>query len=189
MNSTSEDGAADFSRLPLTEYETVFAKAPDPYLVVDPSFTIVAVNDAYCAATMTSRDAIVGRHLFEVFPDNPDDSNADGVEQLRASLLKVLKTRRPDRMLIQHYDVRREGAGGFEERYWSPFNVPVLGADGYVKWVIHTAEDVTGLMDAGADATTAEHRLLSQLRKTQDALANERRENDRLRESLRRAGA
>ena len=108
--------------------ETVFNAVPGNYLLIDRELRIVAVSDAYLAATMTDRDAIVGKGLFEVFPDNPDDPAADGVRNLHASLLRVLDAKRPDRMTIQKYDIRRpesEG-GGFEERYWSPINTPVL---------------------------------------------------------------
>lgn len=137
------DDARSAHALPVSDYVVVFARTPGRYLVLDPSFTIVAANDAYCAATMTARDAIVGRHLFEVFPDNPGDSAADGVQNLRASLLAVLKSRAPDRMDVQKYDIKHDGIGPFETRYWSPCNVPVLGEDGYVKWIIHSIEDVT----------------------------------------------
>jgi PAS domain S-box-containing protein len=130
-----------------TDYRAVFEKTPAPYLVIDAKFDIVAVNDAYLAATMTARDEIVGRSLFAVFPDNPGDSAPDGVQNLRASLLTVMKSRAPDRMRIQKYDIARRGAGGFEVRYWSPLNIPVLGADGYVKWIIHAVEDVTERAD------------------------------------------
>ncbi|MEI9888990.1 MAG: PAS domain-containing protein [Rhizomicrobium sp.] len=126
-------------------FKTVFEKTPGLYLVLDARFDIVAVNDAYLSATMTARDDIVGRPLFEVFPDNPGDSAADGVQNLRASLLKVLKSRAADRMKVQKYDIQRRGIGGFETRYWSPLNIPVLGDDGYVKWIIHNIEDVTEL--------------------------------------------
>ena len=118
--------AVDFRRL--------FEAAPGCFLVLDPSLHIVAVSDAYLAATMTSREAIVGRPLFEVFPDNPDDPGADGVAKLRSSLGRVLASRREDRLTTQKYDIRRpesEG-GGFEERHWRPTNTPVLGADGAV---------------------------------------------------------
>lgn len=61
---------------------------PGLYLVLlpDPTYTIVAVSDAYLAATKTRRDEILGRALFAVFPDNPDDPAATGVSNLRASL-------------------------------------------------------------------------------------------------------
>lgn len=152
MNASPEISASPAAALPPTEFAAVFEKTPGLYLVLNPSFTIVAVNDAYCAATMTERDGIVGKHLFEVFPDNPDDSAADGVQNLRASLLSVLKTRRPDRMAMQKYDIaRRAGGGGYEPRYWDPLNVPVLGADGYVKWIIHTVRDVTARAGARSE--------------------------------------
>ncbi|RUT07798.1 hypothetical protein DSM106972_020580 [Dulcicalothrix desertica PCC 7102] len=51
-------------------------------------------------------------------------------------------------MAILKYDIRRpesEG-GGFEVRYWSPINSPVLNADGEVTFIINRAEDVTEFM-------------------------------------------
>lgn len=168
MTRSSQDGATEPERLPLAEFAAVFSKAPGLYLILDPSFTIVAANDAYCAATMTVRDDIVGRHLFEVFPDNPADSAANGVQNLRASLLKVLKSRQPDRMEVQKYDIERRGSGAFEMRYWSAANVPLLGPDGYVHWIIHSVEDVTELTKLRAE------------------LALKRGENAQLRQTLRK---
>jgi signal transduction histidine kinase len=115
------------------------------YLVLTPDFIIVAVSDAYLQATMTYREAILGRHIFEVFPDNPDDPAATGVRNLRASLERVLQHGIADTMAVQKYDIRRpesEG-GGFEERYWSPVNSPVFGADHAIMYIIHRVEDVT----------------------------------------------
>jgi PAS domain S-box-containing protein len=94
---------------------------------------------------MSERDAIVGRPLFDIFPDDPDDPNADGVANLTASLGRVLARKRPDRMAVQKYAIRRPAGegGGFEERHWQPLNVPVLGEDGRVACIIHSVEDVT----------------------------------------------
>src|SRR5581483_5453404 len=109
-----------------------------------PELRIVAVSDAYLAATMTQRGEIIGKDLFDVFPDNPDDPAATGERNLRASLETVLRTARPDTMAVQKYDIRRPEAegGGFEERYWSPVNSPVL-AGGKLTHIIHRVEDVT----------------------------------------------
>ena len=116
-----------------------------------PTFTIVAVSDAYAKATLTQREKIVGRHLFEVFPDNPDYDHADGVSNLRRSLLKVVQTRAADAMPIQKYDIPRPG-GSFEERWWKPVNWPILGKDGFVSLIVHQVEDVTESVLAGASA-------------------------------------
>lgn len=133
--------------LPIADYRNLFKSAPGLYLVLRPDekFTIAAVNEAYARATMTKRMEILGRGIFEVFPDNPNDPNADGVRNLKASLRRVVQTRTPDTMAVQKYDIRRpesEG-GGFEERYWSPLNTPVLGPDGHIVYIIHRVEDVT----------------------------------------------
>jgi signal transduction histidine kinase len=132
------------SELPL-DFRRIFEATPGLYLLLDPQFDIVGVNEAYLSATMTKREDIVGKGLFDVFPDNPDDPDATGVNNLRRSLETVLKERQPNTMAVQKYDIRRpesEG-GGFEERYWSPRNVPVLNDRGEVIQIIHRVEDVT----------------------------------------------
>jgi signal transduction histidine kinase/ActR/RegA family two-component response regulator len=127
------------------DFRALFESAPGHYLVLTPELRIAAVSDTYLTATMTDRAQILGRGLFDVFPDNPDDLGATGVGNLRASLERVLKHRRPDAMAVQKYDVRRPEAegGAFEVRHWSPINSPVLAEDGRVRYIIHRVEDVT----------------------------------------------
>jgi signal transduction histidine kinase/ActR/RegA family two-component response regulator len=127
------------------DFRTLFESVPGLNLVLTPDLRIVAVTDAYLRATMTERSAILGRHLFEVFPDNPGDPKADGVRNLKASLDRVLKNRARDAMAVQKYDIRKPQAEGgtFEERYWSPVNSPVFNADGSIAYIIHRVEDVT----------------------------------------------
>jgi len=130
---------------PEPDFRVLFESAPGLYLVLTPDLTIVAVSNAYVSATMTKREEILGRQLFDVFPDNPDDPNATGTDNLRASLDRVLTKKRPDAMAVQKYDIRKpesEG-GGFEERHWSPVNSPVLRPDGTIAYIIHRVEDVT----------------------------------------------
>ena len=127
------------------DFRLLFEGAPGLYLVLTPDLKIVAVSEAYLRATMTQRDAILGRGLFDVFPDNPADPVATGVANLRASLDRVRAQRVADTMAVQKYDIRRpesEG-GGFEERFWSPTNSPVLDTKGELAYIIHRVEDVT----------------------------------------------
>jgi signal transduction histidine kinase len=140
------------------DFRILFESAPGLYLVLTPDLTIVAVSDAYLRATMTQREQILGRGVFDVFPENPDDPGAAGVRNLfRASIERVLKSCASDAMAVQKYDIRTP-QGGFEERFWSPVNSPVLDADGQVAYIIHRVEDVTEfvrLKQAGAE----QHRL------------------------------
>jgi signal transduction histidine kinase/DNA-binding response OmpR family regulator len=127
------------------DFQALFQSTPGLYLVLAPDLAIVAVTDAYLHATMTKREDILGRGVFDVFPDNPNDPSATGVRNLRTSLQRVLQDKTSDAMAVQKYDIRKpesEG-GGFEERYWSPVNSPVLGPTGEVLYIIHRVEDVT----------------------------------------------
>ena len=144
----------------IPDFRVLFEGAPGLYLVLTPDLVIVAVSDAYLRATMTKRDEIVGRHLFEVFPDNPDDPAATGVRNLRASLERVRARHIPDAMAVQKYDIRRPAAegGGFEERFWSPVNSPVLGPQGELLYIIHRVEDITELVGRRPGAAPARTR-------------------------------
>lgn len=135
------------------DFRSLFEKAPSAFLVLTPDLTIVAASEAYLAATMTQQKAILGRKLFEVFPDNPTDPDATGVRNLSASLQTVLRTKAEHKMAIQKYDIRRppEHGGAFEIRYWSPLNSPVLGEEGNLRFIIHRVEDVTELVKLGLE--------------------------------------
>jgi len=149
--------------LPPLDFRALFEAAPGLFLVLRPDLTIAAVSDAYLHATMTDRATIVGRDIFAVFPDNPEDPVATGTRNLRASLERVLNTGAADTMPFQKYDIRRpesEG-GGFEERYWSPLNSPVLDPEGSIAFIIHRVEDVTEFV------------RLSEVEAERDRVANE----------------
>src|SRR6266852_8205153 len=130
---------------PTPDFQALFQSAPGLYLVLTPDLNIVAVSDAYLRATMTKREEILGRGIFDVFPNHPDDPSATGVRNLRTSLQRVIQDKTPDTMAVQKYDIRKpesEG-GGFEERFWSPVNSPVFGSEKGVVYIIHRVEDVT----------------------------------------------
>jgi PAS domain S-box-containing protein len=142
--------------------QNLFESLPGLFLVLTPDLKIAAVSDAYLRATMTKREEITGRGLFEIFPDNPDDTAATGVSNLRASLGRVLKHAASDTMAIQKYDVRRPD-GVFEERYWSPINSPVFGADHRIEYIIHRVEDVTEFVRRRQQAAPQDAALLTRM--------------------------
>jgi len=135
------ESSLDFKRLFEGSPDVLLALLPD-----SPRYTIVAATQARLLATNTTREQL-GRGLFEVFPDNPDDPAATGTSNLRASLERVLKTRTPDTMAVQKYDIRGED-GRFVAKYWSPKNIPVLAESGEILYILHRVEDVTELVRA-----------------------------------------
>lgn len=164
---------------PALDLRSLFEAAPAPYLVLTRDLVIAAVNDAYLHATLTVREQILGRPLFEVFPDNRDGSDAEGAGNLRASLDRVVRNRAPDRMPLQTYDIRvpaPDGRSRFEARYWRPLNTPVFDAQGELTHIIHWIEDMTdahtarGQAGALAEALESAERSEARFREIANAL-------------------
>jgi signal transduction histidine kinase len=125
------------------DFEILFDSLPGLYLLLSPEFKIIRANKAYADATQINNNEVVGRGIFEVFPDNPDDNNADGVSNLRKSLELTLSYKKPHTMAIQRYDVQKPD-GSFEEKYWSPMNMPIINpVDSSIAYIVHRAVDVT----------------------------------------------
>ncbi|MEI2720024.1 MAG: hypothetical protein V9E87_07755 [Gemmatimonadales bacterium] len=176
-------GAAD-STVPL-DFRLLFEALPGAYLVLLPDYGIVGASDEYLRATMTTRSMLLGRNIFDAFPDNPDDPEATGVRQLRASLDRVVATHAPDVMAVQKYDIRRpeELGGGFEERHWSPINIPVLTADGTLAWIVHRVEDVTEfvlLRRRGEEMEAEIYRRAQEIQSVNEALRESQRTLEQL---------
>ncbi|HTV22785.1 MAG TPA: ATP-binding protein [Polyangiaceae bacterium] len=83
------------------DFRRIFEATPGCILVLAPDLTIVAASAAYLAATMTERETILGRDVFDVFPDDPGQTASTGVTNLRASLQRVLLHKRRDVMPVQ----------------------------------------------------------------------------------------
>ncbi|MDB5939187.1 MAG: domain S-box protein [Polaromonas sp.] len=145
-------------------YRSLFESAPGCYLVLTPhDYRIVGASDAYLEATMTTRAQLSGQSMFDMFPDDPAEPAADGARQLRASLERVRHSGLSDVMAVQRAPIRRPEAegGGFEERFWSTVNSPIVGPGGELAYIIHRLEDVTeylrikGQLGEGVDAHQA----------------------------------
>jgi PAS domain S-box-containing protein len=131
-----------------TDLQSVFETMPGNSVLLlpdAPRFTIVSVTEGYLQSTQQARHELTGKGIFEAFPGNPEDPEFVGEKTVRASLEYVLSHKEPHQLPIQRYDIPAAG-GGFEERYWAANNKPVLGENGKVIYLIHTADDVTETM-------------------------------------------
>lgn len=127
-------------------FASLFNAVPGKMLVLTPgNYTIVAATDEYAAAVNAGRESLVGTPLFQAFPDNPDEPEADGTRNLRASLQRVEALRTTDVMNVQRYPVRAPD-GHFQERFWLPLNKPVFDNAGQLLFIIHRVEDVTSAL-------------------------------------------
>jgi light-regulated signal transduction histidine kinase (bacteriophytochrome) len=83
-------------------------------LDVDTPFTILEASDAYLRLVRETRERIVGRGFFEVFPESDGAPGKAGVASSRAALERVVSTRMGD-----------------------GFNSPVCDADGTLRYIMH----------------------------------------------------
>lgn len=144
---------------PQIDYGAVYRDLPIPVVLLTPEFEMVDMNLAYLQVAGRTREELLGRNVFDAFPDNPSDPNANGVRELSASLARVLVTGKPDGLSLQRYDVGVPGSPGvFAQRYWCPVNAPVFGPDGRIVLIAHCVEEITervskfiaGLKDSNA---------------------------------------
>ncbi|WP_407687244.1 PAS domain-containing protein [Mycobacterium sp. HUMS_1102779] len=121
-----------------------------PYALVDADLRIRAVNAAYERASAQPRDAMLGRPLFEVFPDNPADVEADGVANLADSLEKTFRRGAQHWMGVQRYDVPdRQRPGEFLYKVWMPVNSPIRDGRKTVA-ALHHVRDISRVVPAAA---------------------------------------
>ncbi|MET0407340.1 MAG: ATP-binding protein [Hyphomicrobium sp.] len=158
------------------DFNAIFDASPTPLLVIaPPDWIIVAANRARLIATDTTREQNLGRKLFDVFPDDPNHPEADGVQNLTSSLQRVVATGKTDVMPVQRYALS-DATGAFVERWWNPINTPILDDEGNVSLVIHRVEEVTelirlrGEMAANDMMADQQQSIIDQLRSTEAAL-------------------
>jgi signal transduction histidine kinase len=145
--------------MPLTPELRALETVPDSYIVVSPELVILTASNAYLADTLKRREDLVGRYLFDAFPDNPAAPEAQAVRNWRASLELVIATGQPHQMALQHYDVLDpERPGHFVERHWLPRNTPVFDDQGQLRYIIHSSVNVTEEVQARRAMTQAQGR-------------------------------
>ena len=92
-----------------------------------PKFTFVSVTDDFVLSTGIKREDLIGKGLFEMFPQKDGDPHYTGEEILRSSLHHVKEFKKPHLIPRMRYDLVNAD-GTFLEKYWKVHNVPVLDA-------------------------------------------------------------
>jgi PAS fold len=105
---------------------------------------IADVNLAFVQTTGRAREDVLGRDVFDAFPDNPWDLGDTDVRNLRASLRRVLATGQPDTAQFRRHDLEIPGSPGwFARRYWRGDHAPGAGPDSRVALIAFCSEEVT----------------------------------------------
>ena len=127
--------------VPSPEMLRIFESLPELYVILSPDLRILFANQAYLQATRTTADALVGRSIFEVFPDTPDGNE---IVLVKASLQQVLTTRKPHLIERLRYDLPSpDDSNAWETHYWSGYNTPVPDDAGNIEYIIQQVYNTT----------------------------------------------
>ncbi|CAM5585051.1 PP2C family protein-serine/threonine phosphatase [Streptomyces aurantiogriseus] len=136
-------------RDPQIDYAAVFRALPGMVALLTPDLVYVDANDDFVRLAGRTREQLLGRYIFDVFPENPNEPAAAGMRETQASMLRVVATGERDTMALLRYDIEDpQRPGHWEEHYWSPVNAPVHGPDGRVALIVHRVEEITELIRA-----------------------------------------
>jgi PAS domain S-box-containing protein len=129
------------------DYQELFRASPYPYLVMTPDLVIIGASGAYLRSMQRTEEDLVGRYVFEAFPENPDDPDATDISEVKESMLRALAKGEPDTTPFVRYAIPIDTPEGrtFEARYWSTVHTPILDDKGKPLLVFQNPMDVTEL--------------------------------------------
>jgi len=156
--------------LPENIFKIIFEKSPGSLLVKAdfPRFTILAASDSYLTITSSTRESIVGKGFFEVFPEDKD--NYDNNTVARNVFTSVAQTGQKVDVPNYRFDVYNEETKNYEKRYWSCSNTPIFNRENTVAYILNTVVEITAEVKAKEFALESENRLRMAAEAT--ALAN-----------------
>lgn len=140
-------------------------------MVLDRNLNLVEVNAAYERAVLRGRAELIGRNVFDLFPND-----GEGGRQLRASFQRVFETGERDTLAFLPYDIPNAyEPGGFEQRYWTAVHTPLTNGSGEVVHLMQNTVDVTEIVRLREAASLpfrpmlGETELIERAREAQDA--------------------
>jgi two-component system sensor kinase FixL len=152
---------------PPDDVTSLLGASEQPELAIAPDLMIVGCSAAYGRLQGVEPASLVGQPLRAAFRDSV------GLEPLVESLQKVVTSRRPHRLWgplpVPGVTASREPPRG------AMFNLPVLDADGSVRWILHRFEATPSLAardpaEMAMALQAAEARLRSILETVPDAM-------------------
>lgn len=151
--------------IPQIDFADLFAHLPSPYMILDRELRFIDASAAYLAVTGRTREAIIGRFVFEAFPEAPD----------RRAMFEDAFGRalagEPNALVRQRFDIARPEAegGGVKPGIWTTHHIPVRDTSGAIVGMLQKALDVTSEVEAeeARDAVLCEfdHRIKNLLAK------------------------
>lgn len=115
-------------------FEHIEPDLPTMILDLGPGLQIVYVNRAFSIETGVSEGKLIGRPLYEAFPENPEAPESECISDTFNAIYRTTREQRPEILPEQRYDIRNPYRV-FVECYWRMEFIPLLGADEEVEFL------------------------------------------------------
>ncbi|NNF90137.1 MAG: PAS domain-containing protein [Boseongicola sp.] len=117
------------------DFEAIFEDSPVPKMVLDDGLCFVAANAAYLEMVGKRREDLIGRYVFDAFPDDPEQ-----IERMLEIFRRTLKGERP---AFEEIPFAIEKDGIVTDHWWSLHHAPMKGPSGEIEYLIQYSQDVT----------------------------------------------
>ena len=134
-------GEDDITTVGVVDFGDVFRHSPSSYMILDRDLRYVEVNECYSSVVGMEREALIGRYVFEAFPEE-----GQRLELFKAAFERALAGER-NSVVRQLYKMPN-GDGTTREVWWTCHHEPVHDAAGRICGVLQNANDVTAAVDA-----------------------------------------
>lgn len=142
---------------------SIINASPTPSLVLNanaPDFTIADANDAFLHLTKSERHHIIGKGIFDAFPQKADDSWSKRRKILYNSLVHAFLVKKAHKITLLKYDLPVTQANDDNARFWNFDTYPILDDAGEVKFIVQNPVDVTQMVISDQANFTFDNKLL-----------------------------
>jgi PAS domain S-box-containing protein len=125
------------------DYLKLFRAFPETSVIISPeNYKIIDATDDYLEVTMRAREELIGKNMFEAFPDNPGSNDSNNSALLKKSLDFVIKNKEIHFLDTLRYDIPKPD-GTFDYRFWEASHTPVFDENNKLLFIIQKTSDVT----------------------------------------------
>ncbi len=118
------------------DFFRLFESMPTPFMVLDRALCFVAANQCYLGVTASKREELIGRYVFDAFPESEER-----VQTMTAIFQRTLAGEE-NVMHRNSFAIYRPDAG-YQDVYWDVQHAPVRCDAGNVIGILQHAKDVT----------------------------------------------
>lgn len=131
LSGKCDGSCVDADELEIDGIETVL-----PTIILDPGpgLKILFANEAFTTEAGLSHGQLVGRPVFDVFPENPESSESECISHTFHSINQMASLKEPQILTHQRYDIANSD-GVFVECYWRLEFRPLLCVHKQVKFI------------------------------------------------------